>query len=88
MEGGHDVPISKIVSRYYKSVHNSRIVGVLADRFYVYDNSTDGADPNILFRLNDGKLIKKYEENLPEWALQILKTSDEISLYETNSESL
>ena len=88
MEGGHDVPISKIVSRYYKSLQNSRIVGVLADRFYVYDNSIDGADPKILFRLGDGKLIKKYEENLPKWALQILKTSDEISLYETNPEPL
>ena len=58
MEGGHDVPISKIVSRYYRSLQNSRIVGVLADRFYVYDNSIDGADPKILFRLGDGKLIK------------------------------
>ena len=80
MEGGHDVPISKIVSRYYKSLLNSRIVGVLADRFYLYDNSIDGEDPKILFRLSEGKLIKRYEEHLPEWASQILKTIDEISV--------
>ena len=80
MEGGHDVPISKIVSRYYKSLLNSRIVGVLADRFYLYDNSIDGEDPKILFRLSEGKLIKRYEEDLPEWASQILKTIDEISV--------
>ena len=39
MEGGHDVPISKIISRYFKSILNCRRISRLADRTYIYDRS-------------------------------------------------
>lgn len=73
MEGGHDVPISKIISRYGKSITNCALAASMADRTYIYDNSVDYADPKPLFRVNDGKLEKVYGE-VNEWAKEILKT--------------
>lgn len=37
MEGGHDVPISKIISRYYNSLLNCEMIAPIVDRLYVYD---------------------------------------------------
>ena len=71
MKGGHDVPITKIVSRYFKSIKNCMKASMIVDRLYVYDNSIDGEDARIQFRLSNGNLEKVYVENIPEWA-QIL----------------
>ena len=71
MEGGHDVPISKIISRYFKSILNCRRISRLADRTYIYDNSIDGQEAQLLFRFVDGKLFKQYVEEIPEWASKI-----------------
>lgn len=72
MEGGHDVPIRKIISRYTKSIINCETISRLVDRLYVYDNSTNGKDAQILFRLVNGKLEKMYVIDLPEWAANII----------------
>ncbi len=72
MEGGHDVPISKIISRYRRSIENCRVVAPLVDRLYVYDNSVDDAQAKALFRLSNGVLIKRYEDEIPEWAVYIM----------------
>lgn len=72
IEGGHDVPITKIVSRYQKSMINCRIIAGTVDRLYVYDNSIDGQVAQILFRLNDGRLAKRYVDEMPRWADKIL----------------
>lgn len=72
MEGGHDVPISKIVSRYYKSILNCEMIASFVDRLYVYDNSIDDSDARLLFRLSNGLLIKKYTSEIPSWAANIL----------------
>jgi predicted ABC-type ATPase len=71
MEGGHDVPIPKIISRYARSIANCAIAAALADRSYIYDNSVDGADPRLLFRLAAGRVIKTYGD-IPRWAQSIL----------------
>jgi len=71
MEGGHDVPISKIISRYFKSILNCRRISRLADRTYIYDNSIDGQEAQLLFRFVYGKLFKQYVEEIPEWASKI-----------------
>ena len=71
MKGGHDVPIPKIVSRYYKSIANCKTVAPIVDRLYVYDNSVDGQDAKLQFRLVNGKVKKIYADTIPEWA-QIL----------------
>lgn len=72
MEGGHDVPISKIITRYFKSLTNCEVIARVVDRLYVYDNSVDGADAKPLFRLTNGVLGKMYVDTLPEWAQIIL----------------
>lgn len=71
MEGGHDVPIPKIISRYKNSIFNCCIASKIADRTYIYDNSAENKTVRLLFRLTDGKLYKQYEENIPEWAQPI-----------------
>jgi len=71
--GGHDVPIAKIISRYQKSILNCRKIISLVDRLYVYDNSVEDKEASLLFRMSDGKLVKNYTENIPQWAETILK---------------
>ena len=72
LEGGHDVPITKIISRYNKSIQNCKIVAPIIDRLYVYDNSIDDEDTRPLFRLTDGALTKQYTDDIPEWAQTLL----------------
>ncbi|MBR5413597.1 MAG: zeta toxin family protein [Fibrobacter sp.] len=72
MQGGHDVPIAKIISRYQKSILNCKRVSNTVDRLYVYDNSIDGVDARLLFRLVDGRLAKRYFEDVPEWSKVLL----------------
>lgn len=71
IKGGHDVPITKIISRYDKSIANCAALAPYVDRLYVYDNSIDDADARLLFRLSDGKLVKKYNDHMPSWAKAI-----------------
>ncbi len=68
LNGGHEVPISKIVSRYFKSIQNMRYAISIVDRAYIYDNSTDGQLPSLLFRTANGKLTKIYADTIPQWA--------------------
>ncbi|MCH5234173.1 MAG: zeta toxin family protein [Muribaculaceae bacterium] len=72
MEGGHDVPITKIISRYIKSIANCSEVAGEVDRLYVYDNSIDGEEARPLFRLKNGETGKIYTDQIPEWAKNIL----------------
>jgi predicted ABC-type ATPase len=72
MQGGHDVPITKIISRYQKSIFNCKCISELVDRLYIYDNSVDGVDARLLFRKAKGKLIKQYSDDIPEWAKLVL----------------
>ena len=41
------------------------------DRLYVYDNSIENQDTRLLFRTYDGKLVKQYSKEIPEWAFGI-----------------
>lgn len=72
MKGGHDVPITKIISRYSKSIINCSIAAAFADRTYIYDNSVDNANAQLLFRMTEGTLFKQYVEEIPEWAKTIV----------------
>ncbi|MFZ1862498.1 MAG: zeta toxin family protein [Candidatus Competibacter sp.] len=72
MEGGHDVPIPKIIGRYTKSLAYCSVAAWLADRTYVYDNSIDNARAALLFRASKGRLVKVYGEINP-WAREITR---------------
>jgi len=67
LQGGHDVPIQKIISRYYKSIANCSVLSKIVDRLYVYDNSIENELPKLLFRSNEGKLVKQYT-SINDWA--------------------
>jgi len=73
LNGGHEVPISKVISRYYKSLINAEEAISFVDRAYVYDNSVDNQLPRLLYRTIDGQLFKQYVEDIPEWASMLLK---------------
>lgn len=72
MKGGHDVPITKIISRYYKSLANCKTVAPIVNRLYVYDNSVNGEDAKLQFRLVNGELKKMYVTEVSEWAKILL----------------
>jgi hypothetical protein len=75
LEGGHDVPISKIISRYTKSISNCCVISTFVDRLYVYDNSEDYKEAKLLFRVTNGKLEKVYNE-INIWAKPIFGSFD------------
>ncbi len=75
MEGGHDVPIRKIISRYTRSLANCSVAVRIADRAYIYDNSVDNASARLLFRTENGNLTKHYG-NINRWAFEILRNID------------
>jgi predicted ABC-type ATPase len=62
MDGGHDVPITKIISRYNRSIANAAIAMAIVDRAYGYDNSVEDRDPKTLFRTKDGRVFKTYAD--------------------------
>lgn len=70
MEGGHDVPISKIISRYSKSIANCASIINIVDRTYLYNNSKDNRQARLILRTQNG--VTKEYETTPEWA-QIIK---------------
>ena len=72
MEGGHEVPISKIISRYYKSLENAAEAISLVDRAYIYDNSVEDELPQLLYRTSERQVIKQYTSNIPVWAKALL----------------
>ena len=63
--------VSKIISRYFKSIANCKVASQLADRTYINDNSVDGQEAQLLFRFVDGNLFKQYVEEIPEWVAEI-----------------
>lgn len=69
MDGGHDVPITKIISRYNRSIANGAVAMTMVDRAYAYDNSVDDQEPRKLFRSKDGEIVKTYASlKGHEWA--------------------
>lgn len=72
LEGGHDVPITKIISRYQKSILNCQRVASIANRVYVYDNSVEDTEARLLFRMTDGEIFKRYTDDVPLWAQTIM----------------
>ena len=72
LNGGHEVPISKVISRYYKSLDNASQAIQFVDRAYIYDNSLEDHIPQLLFRTVDGAIVKRYVTKLPDWAQQLL----------------
>jgi predicted ABC-type ATPase len=60
MEGGHEVPIGKIVKRFSSSLANAAAASRVVDRFYAFDNSVEGQAVRRIFRARGGHLAKQY----------------------------
>lgn len=75
MQGGHDVPIQKIIARHFRSIANCALVAREVDRLYLYDNSVDGEQAALVLRANKGKVIKQYSP-VPEWMAPIAELLD------------
>lgn len=71
MEGGHNVPIPKIVSRYVGSIASCAEVARDVDRLYLYDNSEDLAPPALVLRAGGGSIVRRYGKPLP-WMAPIV----------------
>ena len=67
LQGGHDVPIPKIISRFDKSLRNLRRTIPQVDRAYVYDNSVENVLPALQFRTVRGKVRRVYSTD-HHWA--------------------
>jgi predicted ABC-type ATPase len=76
LEGGHDVPIPKIIDRYFKSISNSTLILSIVDRFYLFDNSIESENATLILRASNGKLTKKYSD-YPDWSLPIINKLNE-----------
>lgn len=79
LQGGHTVPLEKIISRYGRSMMHLADAIELADRVYVYDNSVDDREAQLCARTRAGELRKVYGP-LPEWvadAIESLPRSDD-----------
>lgn len=72
LRGGHTVPIEKIISRYARSMANLSAAIAIADRVYVFDNSTDGVEARLCARTQGGLLRKVYTA-LPGWVADVVE---------------
>ena len=73
LNGGHEVPISKTISRYFGSLKNMVEAIRIADRVYLYDNSIENSVPRLILRTSDGIIAKQYTDNLPEWVKAVIR---------------
>jgi predicted ABC-type ATPase len=72
LQGGHEVPIRKIIDRWGHSIANAASIAAEVDRFYVYDNSVDDRDAQLVLRAADGRVVKAYGD-APTWTGPILE---------------
>jgi predicted ABC-type ATPase len=71
LQGGHEVPIRKIVDRWAHSIANAASIAAEVDRFYVYDNSVDDRDAQLVLRATNGQVARQYVEP-PAWSAPIM----------------
>ena len=76
MQGGHDVPIQKIITRHFRSIANCSLVAREVDRLYLYDNSIDCEQAKLVLRASKGVIVKQYCA-VPEWMEPIANALDQ-----------
>ncbi len=72
MAGGHDVPITKIISRYSKSPIQAAQGASWVDRMYLFDNAVDGETPVLCAWSVVGHWQVQRDKVLPVWATPII----------------
>ncbi|MBN8505623.1 MAG: zeta toxin family protein [Burkholderiales bacterium] len=61
MEGGHEVPVGKRVSRYVGAVSQAITIASMVDRFYLFDNSINEQPARRILRATRGGIQRQYE---------------------------
>jgi predicted ABC-type ATPase len=56
--------------QYFKSLANCAAIAREVDRLYVYDNSVDSREPQLVFRALEGQIVKSYISH-PLWTAPI-----------------
>ena len=72
MAGGHDVPITKIISRYGKSHVQAAQVAPWVDRMYLFENAVDGETPVLCAWSVAGQWQVQRNKTIPVWATPII----------------
>lgn len=73
IDGGHDVPEDKVISRYHRSLSFLPRASEIADRTYIFDNSDT---PSLEATLSQGRIISKSEQPV-QWVRQFFSTLEE-----------
>jgi predicted ABC-type ATPase len=71
LQGGHEVPIRKILDRWSRSITQCGTVATRVDRLYLYDNSVDDRDAQLVLRATTGTVARQYAPERP-WMAPIL----------------
>jgi predicted ABC-type ATPase len=71
LNGGHDVPKDKVISRYYKSMALMSQCLEIADDFFLFDNSTE--KPILVMELTNKKININSDYNEFEWIKKYLE---------------
>jgi predicted ABC-type ATPase len=66
-QGGHDVPETKIRSRYVNSLSLLMDAIEVSNRAYIFDNSVDGQESIWLAEVTDGTDITLKSTTIPAW---------------------
>lgn len=66
-QGGHDVPVDKIVSRYHRSLDLLLDAIRASDRAYLFDNSRSGGEQTWIAEVNGGHDLTIRASSLPPW---------------------
>ncbi len=77
LAGGHAVPIEKILSRHVRAIGNLAPTIALADRVYIYDNSTESVEARLCARTEDG-LLRKIYDLPPQWIADAIAPLDRV----------
>lgn len=72
--GGHNVPESKIISRYYRSLELLHEAVSSSTRAYIFDNSSQ--EKIWIAQINNGKDFEFKNDSVPEWISKYLLCSD------------
>jgi predicted ABC-type ATPase len=69
-KGGHNVSVTKIEERYYRSLALVRQALQYTDRAYLFDNS--GTEPQLMAEITAGQEVQYLVAEVPQWVSQIL----------------
>ena len=69
-KGGHNIPLDDLMRRYHRSLQNLPKALALADRAYLFDNSSHTRPPRRIMAAEAGTLIH-HDAEFPSWAVKL-----------------